>query len=103
MNDTKHKEKERGCIKCGERATETLRLSISGRIVKEEYYCIKHWVENEGEGCLEGDLIAMDNFKEYDMDKQMAQEIIKQFPKLAKKYKHVLDKVKAYKSKSFSD
>lgn len=66
-------------------------------VIKEDHYCVKHYVEWEGEGCLEGDLISMDLFKDYNMDRNIAEEIAKQFPSLAKKYKHVLDKILASK------
>ncbi len=81
--------KDKTCIKCGNSAVETL-ITVTG---KREDYCAKHWVENEGEGCLESDLLNMEDTKTYDMGKEVAKEIKKQFPKLAELYKAVLDKV----------
>ncbi len=77
------------CIKCNKRATETL-ITISR---EKKHYCAKHWVKEEGD-CLEADLLMMQETKKFDwMSKAVAKEIVKQMPKLAKKYKEILEKV----------
>jgi len=77
------------CAECDERATELV-IAAEG---KKVHYCAKHYVEHEGGGCLEGDLLFMEAGEEYDWSEDVVKEIIKQFPKLAEKYKDVIDKI----------
>lgn len=101
-------EKEKGCIKCGEKATKTLSLQRGDFIVKEEYFCTKHWVENEGEGCLDFDLRCLEDdlnnprIEEHNDKRlenwnlELVEEIRKQFPKLANEYKEIINKIVDY-------
>lgn len=82
---------EEKCCKCAAEANNQLVTTVLGKKVSEKWFCARHWVQNEGQGCLEFDLRNIERDKEYDsIDSEIVKEIWSQFPNLGKRFAKTL-------------
>jgi len=89
------------CSICNEKSVEKYvvlkpnsKITDKDAIIREEYFCAKHWVEKEGKFHLDMDLkLARENLKQNPINTEVVKEIWNQFPSLAKKYASTIRKI----------
>lgn len=82
------------CEACGNLAVAVLTTKVDGEHRRTQYFCAKCWVQREGEACLDAELTAMEIFCDYDsMHPEVAKEIGRRFPALARKHGRALRKI----------